>query len=52
VRRNPEDNKFLECAGAGRAAYLVTGDHDLLTLGSYHGITILTVGEFLKQLRP
>lgn len=48
VRRDPEDNKFLECAVAGRAAYLLTGDRDLLALGSYRGITILPIGEFLK----
>lgn len=49
VRRDPEDNKFLECAVAGRAICLVTGDQDLLELGSYRGIAILTVGEFLKE---
>lgn len=51
VRRDPEDNKFLECAVAGRAAYLVTGDHDLLALRSYRGITILPVAEFLIRFR-
>lgn len=50
VRRDPEDNKFLECAVAGRAEHLVTGDHDLLELGAYRGITILRVGNFLNQI--
>lgn len=50
VQRDPEDNKFLECAVAGRAEYLVTGDRDLRELGSYRGITILMVGEFLRQI--
>lgn len=50
VRRDPEDDKFLECAVAGRAEYLVTGDRDLRELGSYRGITILTVGEFLERM--
>ena len=49
VRRDPEDNKFLECAVAGRAEYLVTGDQDLRELDSYRGVTILTVGEFLER---
>lgn len=49
VRRDPEDNKFLECAVAGRAEYLVTGDQDLRELGSYRGVTILTLGEFLER---
>jgi putative PIN family toxin of toxin-antitoxin system len=52
VTRDPEDNKFLECAVAGRAAYLVTGDRHLLELGSYRGITILAVADFLNQLSP
>lgn len=52
VRRDPEDDKFLECAVAGRAEYLVTGDRDLRELGSYRGITILTVGEFLERMNP
>jgi len=50
VRRDPEDDKFLECAVAGRAEYLVTGDRDLRELGSYRRITILTVGEFLERM--
>ena len=50
VRRDPEDDKFLECAVAGRAEYLVTGDRDLRELGSYRGITILIVGEFLERM--
>ena len=49
VRRDPEDNRFLECAVAGRARYLVTGDRDLRELGTYRRVIILTVGEFLKQ---
>lgn len=50
VRRDPEDNKFLECAAASRAKYLVTGDRDLRDLESYRGITVLTVGEFLERM--
>ena len=50
VRRDPEDNKFLECAAARRAKYLVTGDRDLRDLESYRGITVLTVGEFLERM--
>ncbi len=49
VRRDPEDNKFLDCAVGGRAEYLVTGDKDLLALGSHRKTMILTVGEFLRR---
>lgn len=50
--RDPHDRKCLECAVGGRAYYLITGDQDLLELGRPLGVTILTVGEFLKGLRP
>src|SRR5260221_3677145 len=42
VRRDPDDDKFLECAVAGRGQYLVTGDRDLRELDSFRGTTILT----------
>ena len=50
VRRDPDDDKFLECAVAGRAQYLVTGDRDLRELGSFRGTTILSAGEFLERM--
>jgi len=52
VRRDPHDDKFIECAFSGRARYLVTGDRDLRELRSFRGIAILTVGEFLERLNP
>jgi len=50
VRRDPDDDKFLECAVAGRAQYLVTGDRDLRELGTFRGTAILTAGEFLERM--
>jgi putative PIN family toxin of toxin-antitoxin system len=50
VRRDPDGDKFLECAVAGRARYLVTGDRDLRELGSFRGTTILSAGEFLERM--
>ena len=47
VCRDPKDNMLLEAASAGRADYLVTGDKDLLTLGSYGATLIVTPSEFL-----
>jgi putative PIN family toxin of toxin-antitoxin system len=49
--RDPEDQKFLECAVTGRARYLVTGDQDLRVLGTYRRVSILNVGEFLEAIR-
>jgi putative PIN family toxin of toxin-antitoxin system len=48
--RDPDDREYLECALAGRARYLVTGDRELQEMNPYRGITILTVGEFLEIL--
>jgi putative PIN family toxin of toxin-antitoxin system len=50
VRRDPDDDTFLECAVAGRAQYLVTGDRDLRELGSFRGTTILSAGAFLERM--
>jgi len=49
--RDPADDKFLECAVAGRADYLVSADADLLTLGTIEGIPILDVPAFWQVLR-
>lgn len=47
--RDPRDDKFLEVAVHGRADALVTGDEDLLTLHPFHGVAILTPGDYLAQ---
>lgn len=41
------DNRILECAVAGRADVIITGDQAMLDLGSYQGIRIMTLREFL-----
>ena len=46
--RDPKDNKFLEVAVSGAAAYIVTGDQDLLDLHPYRGITIITPRDFVN----
>jgi uncharacterized protein len=50
VRRDPSDDKFLECALAGRADVIVSGDGELLELRSYRRIRIQTPGEFLAAI--
>ncbi len=50
VPRDPSDNAVLECAIAGRAAIVVTGDRHLLALASYRGIEILSASGFLQRL--
>jgi len=41
------DNRILECAVAGRADYIISGDHHLTDLKAYDQIKIVTPTEFL-----
>jgi len=50
ISRDPHDDKFLACARAGRADYLVTEDNDLLVLGAYEGVRICQPAEFIALL--
>jgi putative PIN family toxin of toxin-antitoxin system len=49
VKDDPDDNRILECAEAAGAEYIVTGDLNLLRLGKYVEISLVTVRSFLKQ---
>ena len=48
--RDPEDDKFIRCAQAGKCARLVTGDDDLLSLKRVGKVAILSPAEFLGML--
>ncbi len=48
VPDDPDDNRILECAVAGDAKFVVSGDRHLLKLRSHAGIRILTVRQFLE----
>ena len=47
VKEDSKDNIFLECAQDGKADYIISGDHHLLNIGSYEGILIIRVKDFL-----
>jgi len=49
--RDADDDKFLALAVMGQADALISGDSDLLELGSHEGIPILSPGEFLQRWR-
>jgi putative PIN family toxin of toxin-antitoxin system len=49
VCRDPNDDMILECAVLAGAQVIVSGDKDLLVMGSYRGIRILTAAEFLTE---
>jgi putative PIN family toxin of toxin-antitoxin system len=50
ITEDPADNRILECAMAAGSDYIVTGDKDLLRLGTYDSIKILKVSDFLKAV--
>lgn len=49
VEADPTDNRVLECALAGGALLIVTGDDHLLSLEEYAGIPILRPQAFLER---
>ena len=50
VCRDPKDDKFLALAASGKAAYIITGDQDLLVLQLFRQTRIITVGELLGMM--
>lgn len=48
ICRDPKDEPILECAERAEAECIVTGDHDLLSLASYHGIRIITARNYVE----
>lgn len=49
ICRDPDDNKFIGCAKDAHALYIVSGDKDLLDIGTYEEIEILTAKEFCDR---
>lgn len=52
IKADPDDDRVLECAIAGRADYIVSGDRHLLKLRTYENIPIVTVRNFMDSIRP
>ena len=49
VCRDPDDNKFISCAIDAHAVYIVSGDKDLLSIGSFEGVEMVTAAEFCER---
>jgi len=49
VCRDPDDDKFVECAVDGKCLYIVSGDKDLLSIKNFDAVEILTVTEFFER---
>ena len=46
------DNRILECALAGKADGVVTGDKVMLLLESFQGIALISLDMYLRTSRP
>lgn len=49
IFQDEPDNRILECAAAGKADAIVTGDREMLKLGKYGGIKIITLKDYLAM---
>ena len=49
ICRDPDDDKFLECAKDSHALYIVSGDKDLLVIEKYENIKIVTAKNFCEK---
>ena len=49
IFQDEPDNRILECATAGKADAIVTGDKEMLKLGKYGGIKIITLKDYLAM---
>ncbi len=52
ICRDPDDNKFLECAKDSHALYIVSGDKDLLVIEKYENIQIVIAKDFCEKYLP
>lgn len=51
ITQDPDDNKFIEAAIAGKADYIISQDKHLLNLKEYNGIKIIIPEEFLGKTK-
>ena len=51
VTEDPEDNKFLSCALAGKVDYIITSDRHLLVLRKFREIKIVKPVQFLSSIK-
>jgi uncharacterized protein len=50
VLADEPDNRVLECAFAAGADLIVTGDREMLSLGAWEGIEVLSLRQFVDRL--
>ena len=52
IQKDPDDNKFVDCAITAGARYIVTEDHhyDVIKWKEFPGLDVVGLDEFLKHL--
>ncbi len=50
IKDDPDDNRILECAEAGKADYIISGDDHLLNLKKYKDIEIVQTKFILDRV--
>ena len=51
VEDDPDDNKFIECAVALKADFIISGDKAITAIKDYMGIKILSPKEFISAFK-
>jgi uncharacterized protein len=49
IKKDPDDNRILECALYAKADFIISGDNHLLELKQFNGIQIVNPTEFLEK---
>lgn len=50
ITHDPEDNKFLECAIAAGAEFIISGDQHLLNIAEYKTVKLVDAAAFLAMV--
>jgi uncharacterized protein len=50
VCRDPKDDMVFECAVVSDANVIVSGDNDLLVVGNFQGIRVITARKYLDEM--
>ena len=50
IKKDPDDNRILECSVEAEAHFIISGDNHLLELKQYKNIRIITPSEYLKEI--
>jgi len=49
IKKDPDDNRILECALEAKAHLIISGDNHLLELKRYINVRIITPSDYLKE---